>query len=89
MYVLTNCDYNCHIATAGVSNYGLTHIARLTSLTDLNLDSRLITDAGLSYIKGLTNLLTLDLFGAKVSDIGCIHLRCASTICTSAKACHR
>ena len=54
---------------------GLEHLTGLTSLTQLNLDSRLIGDTGLLRIATLTNLVHLDLFGAKISDIGCTVLR--------------
>ena len=60
---------------AGVSDFGLSHLAALPSLLILNLDSRLVTDRGLEHIRGLTGLEVLDLFGAKVTDAGCAHLR--------------
>ena len=60
---------------AGVSDFGLQELSLLTSLTNLNLDSRLFTDVGMRHLKGLTNLVALDLFAAKVSDIGCAYIR--------------
>lgn len=54
---------------------GLQQLSSLTSLTNLNLDSRLFTDLGMRHIQGLTNLVVLDLFAAKISDIGCGYFR--------------
>ena len=59
----------------GVGDAGLKQLSTLTSLTNLNLDSRLFTDVGMRYIQGLTNLVALDLFAAKISDIGCGYFR--------------
>ncbi len=60
---------------AGVGDAGLQELSALTSLTALNLDSRLFTDVGMRHLKPLTNLVLLDLFAAKVSDIGCGYIR--------------
>ncbi len=60
---------------AGVGDAGLQELSGLTSLTALNLDSRLFTDLGMRHLKPLTNLVLLDLFAAKVSDIGCGYIR--------------
>ena len=60
---------------AGVGDAGLQELSALTSLTALNLDSRLFTDLGMRHLKPLTNLVLLDLFAAKVSDIGCGYIR--------------
>lgn len=58
-----------------MGDLGLQHLSALTSLTYLNLDSRLFSDMGMKHIKGLTNLVVLDLFAAKVSDLGCGYIR--------------
>ena len=66
---------------AGVGNAGLQELSSLTSLTSLNLDSRLFTDVGMRHIQGLTNLVALDLFAARISDIGCGYFRCSLLLC--------
>ena len=58
-----------------MGDYGLLHVAELTQLTSLSLDSRLFTDLGMRYITSLKGLLALDLFGAKVTDKGCHEIR--------------
>ena len=63
--------------SAEVGDYGLLHVAELTQLTSLSLDSRLFTDLGMRYITSLKGLLALDLFGAKVTDKGCHEIRWA------------
>ena len=60
-----------------MGDYGLLHVAELTQLTSLSLDSRLFTDLGMRYITSLKGLLALDLFGAKVTDKGCHEIRWA------------
>jgi hypothetical protein len=44
-----------------VTDAGLAHLARLTSLQELNLESTQVTDAGLAHLAGLTSLQELDL----------------------------
>ena len=63
--------------SAEVGDYGLLHVAELTQLTSLSLDSRLFTDLGMRYITSLKGLLALDLFGAKGTDKGCHEIRWA------------
>ena len=65
----------------GVGNKGLQALAALTGLTNLDLDSRKISDAGLPALAPLTGLRRLDLFSARVTDAGCVALRCVVT-CT-------
>ena len=60
---------------AGVGDAGLCQISGLTTLTQLNADSRHVSDAGLCAITSLTNLRHLDLFGARISDAGCAHFK--------------
>lgn len=59
----------------GVGNKGLQALAALTGLTNLDLDSRKISDAGLPALAPLTGLRRLDLFSARVTDAGCVALR--------------
>ena len=70
------------VCCTGAGDLGLQHLSGLTSLTYLNLDSRLFSDMGMKHIKGLTNLVVLDLFAAKVSDLGC--RRIALVLCCQA-----
>ena len=44
---------------AGIDDSGLSHLARLPNLTELNLESTAVTDAGLEHLKGLTKLKKL------------------------------
>ena len=60
----------------GVGNKGLQALAALTGLTNLDLDSRKISDGGLPALAPLTGLRRLDLFSARVTDAGCVALRC-------------
>lgn len=59
----------------GVGNKGLQALAAMTGLTNLDLDSRKISDAGLPALAPLTGLRRLDLFSARVTDAGCGALR--------------
>ena len=53
-----------------VSNAGLEHLAKLTSLQDVRLDHTAVTDTGLDKLKGLHNLQYLTLGETKVSKTG-------------------
>ncbi len=53
---------------------GMPHLAPLTELELLDLDTRKITDAGLVHLKDMTRLRTLDLSHTKVTDEGLKHL---------------
>ena len=39
-------------------------------LSELKLDTALVTDAGLAYLKGLSNLTKLSLGAAQITDPG-------------------
>lgn len=52
----------------------LRHLARLTELRRLCIDSHRITDRGLVHLAGLHNLETLDLRHARLTDEGLRHL---------------
>ncbi len=53
-----------------MTDAGLVHIKRLTSLEVLDLDLTHITDAGLVHLKGLTKLRELSLKNTDVTDAG-------------------
>ena len=58
-----------------VTDAGLMHVEKLTSLKELYLRNDKISDAGLQYLKGLTKLQTLDFFGTNVSPAGLRELK--------------
>ena len=53
-----------------ISDAGLHHLAVLTKLEELYLDSANVSDAGLAHLSGLKELKRLDLRGTKVTDVG-------------------
>lgn len=53
----------------------LPHLAKVTTLTDLNLASRELTDAELKHIAPLKNLTRLHLENNKITDAGLDHLK--------------
>ncbi len=57
-----------------VTDAGLGHIAGLTNLEWLDLNSTHVTDAGLAHLAGLTNLEALGLGNTQVTDAGLAHL---------------
>lgn len=57
-----------------VTDAGLVHLAGLTNLVTLTLDSTKVTDDGLEHLEGLTNLEQLTLTGTDVTDVGLEHL---------------
>jgi len=59
----------------GISDAGLVHLKRLTSLWEVDITSGEITDAGLEHLKGLTNLAGLSLPGSEITDAGLVHLK--------------
>lgn len=60
-----------------VTDQGLQHIGRLTSLTTLYIDSNLLTDDGLAGLSSLKNLQHLRLsWSPGVTDAGLVHLEC-------------
>lgn len=63
-----------------ISNVGLRHLALMTSLEVLNLDSRDIGDEGLIYLQKLPRLRSLDVFSGRVTDIGCMWLSSIKTL---------
>ncbi|MAG93562.1 MAG: hypothetical protein CMJ48_07415 [Planctomycetaceae bacterium] len=57
-----------------LSDEGMQHLAPLTELEFLDLDTRRITDTGLVHLKDMARLQTLDLSHTKVTDKGLKHL---------------
>ena len=72
-----------NLAYTDILDADIALLTKLTKLTYLSVDSRLITDAGLDHLSVLTDLHSLDLFGCKV-------LRVASSApyCLRWCACH-
>jgi sulfatase modifying factor 1 len=61
-----------------ISNNALRHIARLTGLREVTIESRLVRDSGLEYLCGLIDLEMLDLSHTKVRGPGLDYLeRCS------------
>jgi hypothetical protein len=58
-----------------ITNAGLAHLERLSSLRYLSLQDTSVTDAGLAHLEGLPNLQEVDLDGTKVTDAGVTELR--------------
>ncbi|MCH7988600.1 MAG: hypothetical protein IID46_05530 [Planctomycetes bacterium] len=65
-----------------VTDAGLVHLKRLTSLETLLLGHTQVTDAGLVHLKGLTNLIILHLGGTKVTDESVKTLQTAILSCS-------
>ena len=59
----------------------LKHLQRITSLTELELDSRHITDAGLVHLQGLSRLKTVSLRSTRVTEAGSAELQKALPDC--------
>jgi Leucine Rich repeats (2 copies)/Leucine Rich repeat len=57
-----------------VTDAGVAHLARMTSLKGLYLENSQITDAGLASVSGLTGLETLNLARTQIGDGGLAHL---------------
>jgi len=58
-----------------INDSTLEHVARMKSLTCLNLDNTAVTDAGLEAISNLRNLQGLTLSGTRITDAGLDQLR--------------
>ena len=57
-----------------VSNRGLCHLALLSELEELNIDSRDVSDEGVYHLIKLKKLKSLDTFSGRITDVGCAHL---------------
>ncbi len=58
-----------------IGGAALKHIANLTGLREVTINSRKIRDSGLRYLSGLTNLERLDLGGTKIRGPGLDYLK--------------
>lgn len=58
-----------------ISDEGLRHISRISSLEELCLRGEHMSDAGLAYLKKLPNLEYLCLYGSRFTDAGCVHIK--------------
>jgi Leucine-rich repeat (LRR) protein len=64
------------ISGAPITDAGLKHLSKLTSLRILSLwDTPGVTDAGLAHLAALTKLQTLNLYRCDITDAGLVHLR--------------
>ncbi len=63
-----------------VTDAGLEHLARVSTIEELDLSETAITDAGLKTIAKLPVLKTLNLFGTSVTDVGLAHLKPVKTL---------
>ncbi len=68
------------LVSTQITDAGLAHLNRLTSLSKLSLSHTQITDVGLLNLKNLTRLSVLDLRGTKVTDAGVNELQNASEL---------
>ena len=83
---LIGIDYFASVTTVEllgreVTDAGLEHLKRLTSLRRLFLSGTQISGAGLEYLKGLTRLVLLEVDDTEVSDIGVSELQQALPNC--------
>ena len=58
-----------------ITDDGLAHVANLTRLEALDLNSTKVTDEGLAHLQRLRELRFLDLSGTEITDAGLTHLR--------------
>ena len=67
--------YIGYMVDAQVTNLGLLHLDKLTSLEELALTGQRMNDAGLAHLRGLPRLKYLFLRGRNFTDRGCVHLK--------------
>jgi hypothetical protein len=58
-----------------ITDAGLQHLSRLSSLRRLRLADAQVTDTGMAHLEALTGLVELDLSGTAVSDEGLSRLK--------------
>jgi hypothetical protein len=63
------------LASTQITDVGLEHLKRLTSLRYLSLDRTRVTDAGLRHLKALGSLQTVLLEKTQVTEAGVSELR--------------
>ncbi len=83
--ILAQCQ-NLRLITLGgatkVTDAGLAHIGRMTSLGTLGLNNNAqITDAGLEHLREMSGLRTLELIRTKVTEAGVKRLAAALPLC--------
>jgi WD40 repeat protein/serine/threonine protein kinase/Leucine-rich repeat (LRR) protein len=62
------------LSGTAITDAGLTHLARVTSLEELGLSSTFVTDAGLIHLREMKNLKRLSLDGIKITGDGVKYL---------------
>jgi hypothetical protein len=67
--------FSLKLSSTEVTDDGLTHLIRLTSLKCLYLSNTQITDAGLTHLEKMTGLEALGLANTQISDAGLTHLK--------------
>ncbi len=58
-----------------ITDAGLVHLGKITTLKRLHLEKTAVTDAGMQHLSGLKELDLLNLFGTAVGDAGLVHLK--------------
>lgn len=58
-----------------ITDKGLQHVGKLTTLRVLGLDETQVTDAGLPHLRNLKQLGFLDLMGTKITDAGLKYIK--------------
>ncbi len=71
---LPQLDFGVEVECDAVSDAGLSHVAGLKQMRDLDLSHCRVTVAGLKHLAGLTGLRRLDLSGCDITDEGLSHL---------------
>lgn len=59
---------------AAISDDGMKHLGRMTSIERLHVSSDTITDDGLQYLPGMQSLRTLSVEGTHITDRGFVHI---------------
>ena len=73
--IVVEVDLSLSDDTPDVTDAALDHVAKLTTLKKLFLNSAAITDGGLAKLSPLAELETLDVSGTQISDAGLTHLK--------------
>jgi len=70
------------VSANDVSDEHLNHLAKLTTVKSLYLDSPQITDAGLEHLAELGKVCYLSLPGTQITDAGLVHLKSLTNLTT-------